>query len=178
MIRGKRGGREGGECISHADLCSRIDGECVPSLILLGDFLSCVTAVNKIFNVRAGGDVACCKEEEWGGNDEFPHRLVLGKILSMQPFRLGLESKLLPFTLNEPDLAASNCSWFIMAMIISPSNTEPSNSILCVCCTERVKGTHLCYFKQIVPAWTFLLVFPFIFWSPLHCRDHLMAFLW
>lgn len=28
-------------------------------VIVLGDFLFCVTAVNKMFNLRAGGDVAC-----------------------------------------------------------------------------------------------------------------------
>jgi len=53
--------------------------------------------------------LSCCKEE---GDDEFPHRLVLGKIVSMQPFRLGRSAgfgaKPLFFTLNEPDLAASN----------------------------------------------------------------------
>ena len=82
------------------------------SAIVLGDFLFYVTAVNKMFNLRAGGDVACYRVARKGGDDKFPHRLVLGKIVSMQAFRLGRTAgfgvKPLPFTLNEPDLAASN----------------------------------------------------------------------
>lgn len=80
--------------------------------IVLSDFLFDVTAVNKMFNLGAGGDVACYHVVRKRGDDAFPHRLVLEKIVSMQPFRLGRTAgfgvKPLPFTLNESDLAASN----------------------------------------------------------------------
>lgn len=112
--------------------------------IVLSDFLFDVTAVNKMFNLGAGGDVACYHVVRKRGDDAFPHRLVLEKIISMQPFRLGRTARFgvkpLPFTLNESDLAASNFLNFIMTVIIFPSNSERSNSILYISCIARVKG--------------------------------------
>lgn len=135
--------------------------------IVLSNFLFYVTAVNKMFNLGAGDDVACYRvARKGGGGDEFPHRLVLGKIVSMQPFRLGRTAgigvKPLPFTLNEPDLAASN--FFIMTVITFPSNTQRSNSILCIGCIARVKGAPLDFFlsRLYLPDWT-LIFFSFFF---------------
>lgn len=104
------------------------------------------------------------------GNDEFPHRLVLGKIVSVQAAGLGRTAGFglhpLPLAVSEPDLAASSC-YFIMTMIIFPSDTERSNQpSLSICCIARVKGALLDFFLSswYLPGWT--LTFPMVFWSP------------
>lgn len=62
------------------------------SAIVLGDFLFYVTAVNKMFNLGAGGDVLCYRVARSRGDDEFPHRLVLGRSYQCWGEQLGLES--------------------------------------------------------------------------------------
>lgn len=71
----------------------------------------------------------------------------------------GFGVKPLPFTPNEPDLAASRF-FFYHDNDYFPSNTERGNSVLSICCIAGVKCA-LDFIKQIVSAWL-----DFSFFSP------------
>lgn len=107
------------------------------SAIVLGDFLFYVTAVNKMFNLGAGGDVLCYRVARNGGDDEFPHRLVLGRSYQCWGEQLGLES-------NHCLSPLMNLTWlhlfFNCGNDYFPSNTERGNSVLSICCIAGVKG--------------------------------------
>lgn len=91
------------------------------------------------------------------GNDEFPHRLVLGEIVSVQAAGLGRTAGLglnpLPLSVSEPDLAASSCYFIVTTIIFAPDAERSNQPSLSICCIARVKGALLDFFKQSIPAW-------------------------
>lgn len=120
------------------------------SAIVLGDFLFYVTAVNKMFNLGAGGDVLCYRVARSRGDDGFPCRLVLGRSYQCWGEQLGLESNhcLSPLV----NLTWLHLIFFIATMIIFLLILrEATQSSLSAALLEP--SVHLDFLKQIVSAW-------------------------
>lgn len=100
------------------------------SVTALGDFLFYVTAVNKMFNLGAGGDVLCYRVARNRGGWRVPAQTCAGKIVSMLGRTDGFGVKPLPFTLNEPDLAASHFFISIFRLILRKASQSSLSAAL------------------------------------------------